>query len=106
MKFQMITVVRPSQSDSRKSSKSTVSPYIFMCMMIGDLLHLPQAPRGLGSLVIELNFIAGVLAKRFLFVIESRIASLGHLRREMQPVPRYPGAVLNKIVQMYSTILK
>ena len=28
-----------------------------------------------------------MLAKRFLLVLESRVASLGHLRREMQPVP-------------------
>ena len=53
----------------------------------GDLLHFWEAARELGSLVIDPNFIAGVLAKRFLLVIESRVASPGHLRREMQPVP-------------------
>ena len=28
MKFQMITVLRPSESDSQKCNKSPVSPYI------------------------------------------------------------------------------
>ena len=31
--------------------------------------------------------VAGVLAKRFLLVLESRVASTGHLIRELQPVP-------------------
>ena len=35
----------------------------------------------------DIKFLAGVLAKRFLLVLESRVASPGHLRREMQPVP-------------------
>ena len=35
----------------------------------------------------DIKFLAGVLAKRFLLVLESRVASPGHLRRELQPFP-------------------
>ena len=52
----------------------------------GDLLHFWEAAREARSLLTERNCIAGVPAKRFLSVLESRVASLGHLTREMQPL--------------------
>ena len=52
----------------------------------GDLLHLREAARELLTIVIDRNFIAGVLAKRFLMALESILASPGHLRPELQPL--------------------
>ena len=52
----------------------------------GDLLHFREAPHERLSLVIGRNFMAGDLAKRLLFVIESRLASPAHLSPKLQPV--------------------
>ena len=52
----------------------------------GDLLHLGESLSESLTTVIIRNFTAGVLATQFLLVLESRVASSGHLRREMQPV--------------------
>ena len=52
----------------------------------GDLLHFWEAlSEGLANMIIR-NCVAGVPGKRFLLVLESRVASPGHLRREMQPL--------------------